>query len=111
MGAVRPLAVGIPCLCATVAGDDDVAVLQARAGVPARYQVGVAGVAGETHEFAGEAQAVALGDAAREADVLARALVIAVARGGFRERGESLDALLRDGHTPRFGDGDRKPFR
>ena len=62
---VRPaVSVRVPRVVAAVAGHDDVAVAGPDAGVPARHEVGVAGVAGEPPKPAGELEAVALREAA-----------------------------------------------
>jgi hypothetical protein len=84
---------------AAVACDDHVAVAGADAGVPPGNQVRVAGVAGEPPELPRETQSVAFREAARQADVLAGAVVVAVAGGLLGEVVEALDAVGRDGHT------------
>ena len=75
------LAVGIAGVLAAVAGEDDVAVLQADPGVVPWAEVGVTPVAGEAEQLPGQRQTVALGDPPGAADVPARPLVVALARG------------------------------
>jgi len=70
----------IPCLVATVAGDDDVAALKADTSVLAGAKVGVTVVAGKPSKFTGEPNTVALSETAGSADVLASTLVVACLR-------------------------------
>ncbi len=65
---------------AAVAANHHVSVLQADAGVDARNEVDVAGVAGETFELAGQPAPMSLVEAAGEADVLAGAVELAFFR-------------------------------
>ena len=81
-------------MVAAVASDDDVTVLQSDAGVLARSEVGVAGIAREAFELLRERDSVALGQPAREADVLSGAVVVALRGGVMGERCETLDSLL-----------------
>ena len=84
------------------------AVLQSHAGVPAGNEVGVAGVAGEPPERAGERESVALGDAAGETDVLPGTLLLALRDGRAGEGFQAVDALRGNTHSrsgPRGGKG------
>lgn len=62
-------------------------------------EVDVTPIAGEPFEPSWEADPVALGDASRETDPLASAVVLPVLRGLTSEHGESFDALAGDRHV------------
>ena len=94
--------VRVPRQLSAVAGDDDVARPGPDAGVPARHQVGVAGVAGEPLEPLRQRQSVPLSDTAGPADVPPRAVVLAVAGRRPGEVVEPFDALGGDGHGGPF---------
>ena len=90
-------------------------VLRTHAGVDTGAEVGVTGVAGEALEPSGEAEPVALGDAAGTTDVLPGALVVALGGGLASEVVESLDALACDfglpGHRQNVSPADGNTFR
>jgi hypothetical protein len=109
------VAIAIPCVGATVTGDDDVTVLQANARVLARTEVGVTAVAGRACERTGQVEAVALGDASDSPDVSACAVLVARSGGLSRAVVEALDSLPCDGRcahgVPEFRTPATYPFR
>jgi hypothetical protein len=90
--------VGVSRVFATVTGDDDVATLEADAGVPAGPEVHITAVTGEAAKLPGQGEAIALGDSARTPDIAARTLVVTVLDGRPGESVQPLDALAGDAH-------------
>ena len=90
-------------MLATVAGDNDVPVLQADAGVLAGTQVRITAVTGRSDERAGEFEAVALGDPSGPADLPACPLVVTLPGRLAGEGVQPLDALLGESHTREEG--------
>ncbi len=90
---------------AAVAGDDDVVAPQPDAGVLAGAEVGVAGVAGESLELAGEREAISLGDPPGKANVLSCTVVVTLGGGAFRKYGETLYPLFGYCHSEWGGGG------
>ncbi len=82
---------------ATGTGDDDVAGLGPDAGVPARNEEGITGAADRPFELPREAESVAFGDPPRRMDVLAGAVLAALAHCFAGHRAEAVDALPGDG--------------
>lgn len=76
-----------------------VAILEANTRISAGNERDVAVVTGESLELSRQPEAMALGDPACSADVLARAIVLATPSSLPRERSESVDALLGNTHT------------
>ena len=97
-------AVRVPRSVAAVAGPDHVAVLEADADCPPRDLVAVAGVTGGALERPREPDAIPFGDSAGAPDVLAGAVVVAVAGRLARERLQSVDAFCGERHARPYGD-------
>lgn len=88
-------------MLATVARDDDVAVLQPNTGVVSRSEIRITPVTGEPNERPRECEAVALCDASGAPNVPFCAVLVTVAGGIPREFVEPLDALDCNRHVCR----------
>lgn len=82
-----------------LAPNHDVAILQSNACIAPGDERDVAVVAGEALERPWQPEAMALGDPACSADVVARTVVLTASGGLPRERSQSVDALLGNVHT------------
>jgi hypothetical protein len=83
----------------TVAGDDDVAVLQADSGVLAGPEDEITAVTGEPPEPPRKFEPVALGDTAGALDVSPGAVVSSASHRLPSEDVQPLDAFLGNGHV------------
>jgi 1,2-diacylglycerol-3-alpha-glucose alpha-1,2-glucosyltransferase len=92
-------------VAATIAGNDDVAVLQSDAGVLSGTEVRVTGVAGESLELSGKREAMSLGDSPGKADVLPRSVVVTFHGGVPCKYFETLYSLLSYSHSEWGGGG------
>jgi hypothetical protein len=81
---------------AAITGHDNVPVLEPNASVAARTEIRVTLVTGEPGELARQSETVALGDAARPADISASPVVVTVSRGFLGESTEAFDPLACD---------------
>lgn len=91
--------VGVAALLPTLTGHDDVAVLEANAGILSGPEGRITPVTGEPAELARQCETVPLGDTPCSANVPSGTRFVALGSRRPGEFGQSFDALLGDCHT------------